>query len=141
LARTPINLALSLSVRLAMLCALAYILRTMHATATTRPRTGESLLEARRRLERAIMARQRLGGTLQSRNPAPQHTPGALHVEHQPHYLTTGEGARLARFDLTAPHNPRMAFRKWLRRWNIPVLRRGRVLLVDRRLVLAALQQ
>jgi hypothetical protein len=55
-------------------------------------------------------------------------------------FLTLEEGARLCRFDATAAQ-PVLAFRKWLRRHAVPVVRRGRVLLVDRRVLLRALGQ
>jgi len=56
------------------------------------------------------------------------------------HYLTVDEGARLLRFDVTAPGNPRECFRQYLRRHAVPVLRRGRVLLIDRRVLEATLE-
>jgi hypothetical protein len=58
----------------------------------------------------------------------------------EPEYLTLDEGATLLRFDVTSPANPRKAFGKWLRRHAVPVLRRGRVLLVERRVLVAMLK-
>lgn len=62
-----------------------------------------------------------------------------LHVAHQPvqvaagsPYLTLAEGARHCRFDVTAPGDPVNAFRRWLHRDGVPLVRRGRVLLVER---------
>lgn len=53
----------------------------------------------------------------------------------QPEYLTLDEGARLLRFDQTAPKSVVRAFRQWLRRNGVPVLKRGRTLLIDRRVL------
>jgi hypothetical protein len=50
------------------------------------------------------------------------------------------EGPRLLRFEVTAPGDPVEAFRKWLRRRAVPVLRRGRVLLVERQVLEAILR-
>jgi hypothetical protein len=98
---------------------------------TTRVQAGESLIEARQRLERA----------LQARHATAQKPAGRLHVAHElQDLLTVSEGARLARFEVTAPGDPIGAFRKWLRREAIPVLRRGRILLIERRVLLAALR-
>jgi hypothetical protein len=58
----------------------------------------------------------------------------------EPQYLTLDEGARLLRFDVTAPGRPRARFLAWLRREHVPVLRRGRVLLVERHVLDAALR-
>lgn len=55
-------------------------------------------------------------------------------------YLTLDEGARLLRFDVTAPRSMRQAFRHYLHRHAIPILRRGRVLLVERQILLATLE-
>jgi hypothetical protein len=52
-------------------------------------------------------------------------------------YLTVAEAARFCRFDTCA--EPREAFRKWARRQGLPMVRRGRMLLVDRRLLEAIL--
>lgn len=95
----------------------------------TRVQAGERLLEARRRLERALQV---------SAAPA-QQASRDLYVPDQPEYLTLAEGARLLRFDATAA-SPVPAFRKWLRREAVPVRRRGRVLLVERRELEAALR-
>lgn len=57
-----------------------------------------------------------------------------------PQYLTVEEGAKLLRFDVTAPTDPEKNFRRYLHRHAIPVLRRGRVLLVDRRVLEATLE-
>lgn len=54
-------------------------------------------------------------------------------------YLTLDEGARFCRFDATAV-NPAVAFRKWLHRQAVPIVRRGRVLLVERRVLDAVLR-
>lgn len=58
----------------------------------------------------------------------------------RPEYLTLDEGAKLLRFDVTAPSDPRKNFRLYLHRHAIPVLRRGRVLLIDRRVLEATLE-
>lgn len=52
--------------------------------------------------------------------------------------LTLEEGARLCRFDTC--QDPVQAFRKWLRRQGVPVVRRGRMLLVERRVLDAMLR-
>jgi hypothetical protein len=49
-------------------------------------------------------------------------------------FLTLEEGARFCRFDATAA-DPADAFRKWLHRHSVPVVRRGRVVLVERRVL------
>lgn len=54
-------------------------------------------------------------------------------------YLTVEEGARFCRFDVTAL-NPTVAFRKWLARQAVPVVRRGKVLLIERRVLEAVLR-
>lgn len=54
-------------------------------------------------------------------------------------YLTLDEGARFCRFDVTAPKNPLDAFRRWLHRQAVPVVRRGRTLLVEKALLEAML--
>lgn len=53
-------------------------------------------------------------------------------------FLTLEEGARLCRFDATSV-TPTIAFRKWLHRQGVPIVRRGRVLLVDRRVLMLKL--
>ena len=96
----------------------------------TRVQSGESLLQARKRLDQAI----------QARHAQAQQAPGRPHVAHgTDDLLTMREGALLARFDVTAAADPTEAFRKWVRRRALPVLRRGRVLLIRRCVVLAAL--
>lgn len=64
-------------------------------------------------------------------------------MSHEPVYLTLDEGAKLLRFDATAPNNPTKAFTKWLHRQAVPVVRRGSRgrLLVERRVLLAFLNQ
>lgn len=52
-------------------------------------------------------------------------------------YLTLEEAADLARFDTC--QKPVVAFRKWAMRAGLPVCRRGRVLLVERRVLEAFL--
>lgn len=52
-------------------------------------------------------------------------------------YLTLDEGARLCRFEQCV--RPDVAFRQWLRRNGVPVLKRGRKLLVERRVLEAVL--
>lgn len=49
-------------------------------------------------------------------------------------YLTVAEAARFLRFDSDCK-DPENAFRKWARRWGVPALRRGRVLLFDPRVL------
>lgn len=48
-------------------------------------------------------------------------------------YLTLDEAAHYARFDYCA--HPTTAFRKWANRKGLPFTRRGRVLLVERRVL------
>jgi hypothetical protein len=55
-------------------------------------------------------------------------------------YLTIEEGARYARFDATAPTCAERSFRQWLMRYNVPVARRGRTILVERRILDAYLR-
>jgi hypothetical protein len=50
-------------------------------------------------------------------------------------FLTLAEGARFCRFDATAPRHTTEVFRQWLRRHNVPLVRRGRVLLVDKKVL------
>jgi hypothetical protein len=52
-------------------------------------------------------------------------------------YLTLDEGARFCRFDTC--QKPAVAFRQWLRRQNVPIVRRGRKLLVERHVLEAVL--
>jgi hypothetical protein len=59
----------------------------------------------------------------------------------EPESLTMAEAAVLLRFDATAPSNPVKAVRQWLHRQATPVVRRGRVLLVERRVLLAVVRQ
>jgi hypothetical protein len=98
----------------------------------TRPLPGESLLEARRRLDRELE-------TL----PAPAQEPqGDRHVARRPAqigiadspFLTVAEAARFCRFDATA-NDPEDAFRQWARRQGLPIRRRGRFLMVERRVL------
>lgn len=53
-------------------------------------------------------------------------------------FLTAEEAARYLRFDVTAA-DPVHAFRRWAARWAVPIRRRGRVLLVERRVLDSAL--
>ncbi len=55
-------------------------------------------------------------------------------------YLTIPELTRLLRFDVTAPAKPELACRQWLRRQAVPVLKRGRTLLIERRVIEALLR-
>src|SRR4051812_49076576 len=105
---------------------------------TTRPLPGESLLDARRRLE----------GLEAATSPAQQPDRGvdvsdrlgkSLGIADSP-FLTAEEAARYLRFDVTAA-DPVHAFRRWAARWAIPIRRRGRVLLVERRVLDLALQR
>lgn len=48
-------------------------------------------------------------------------------------FVTLEEGARYCRFDDCK--NPVIAFRKWLYRANVPFRKRGRKLLVERRVL------
>lgn len=96
----------------------------------TKPLPGESLMDARRRLERegaTVNAgeRQLVGGIVHV-------TQGRIEVglPDSP-FLTLEEGARYARFDDCA--DPVRAFYKWLGREAVPVRRRGRKVLVERR--------
>jgi len=52
-----------------------------------------------------------------------------------PEYLTLEEGAHLLRFDQTAPSNPTKCFLRWLRRNVVPVAKRGKTVLVERRVL------
>jgi hypothetical protein len=94
---------------------------------TTTLLPGESLMDARRRLDAAGKTgeRQLVGGVVQ----VPQ---GRVEVglPDSP-FLTLAEGARFARFDDCA--DPVRAFYKWLSREAVPVRRRGRKVLVERR--------
>lgn len=64
---------------------------------------------------------------------------GELGIPQSP-YLTLAEGARFWRFDATAV-NPKEAFRRWLHRNAVPIRRRGKTLLVEKRLVEAVLDR
>lgn len=66
---------------------------------------------------------------------APQ-APGQFGIVDSP-FLTLAEGARYCRFDDCL--QPVVMFRKWLRRQGVPVVRRGRELLIDRRVLDAVL--
>ena len=59
---------------------------------------------------------------------------GLLASEDDARLRELREAARLCRFDATADH-PEVAFRQWARRHAVPALRRGRVLLFDRRVI------
>jgi len=87
---------------------------------STRPAPGESLLDARKRLDRVV----------QSRAAAPQQSARGLHVSHEPQYLTLDELARRLRFDTTSK-TPRESCRQWAHRHAVPFVRRGRLLLFD----------
>jgi hypothetical protein len=54
-------------------------------------------------------------------------------------YLTLDEGARFCRFDATS-RTPVVHFRRWLHREAVPIRRRGRVLLVERRVLEAVME-
>lgn len=56
-------------------------------------------------------------------------------------YLTLAEVATLLRFDATAPSRPRQAVRDWLKRWEVPILRRGHILLVERTVIEAVIRE
>lgn len=56
-------------------------------------------------------------------------------------YLTLEEGARFAKFDVTAPKAPVECFRQWLIRKRIPLARRGRRVLVKQTVLEAYLDQ
>jgi len=49
-------------------------------------------------------------------------------------YLTLDEGARFCRFDATAD-DPRNAFRQWLHRNAVPIRKRGKTILIERRVL------
>lgn len=68
---------------------------------------------------------------------APQ-APGQFGIADSP-FLTLEEGARYCRFDDC--RRPVVCFRQWLRRQGIPVVRRGRGLLIDRRVLDAVLSR
>lgn len=55
-------------------------------------------------------------------------------------FLTLREAAELLRFTETAPKAPEQACREWLNRHAIPVIRRGRVYLLERRVLMAWLE-
>lgn len=98
----------------------------------TRLQPGETLMDARRRLEREGAApnpsqRQLIGGVVQ----VPQGRVEAG-LPDSP-FLTLEEGARFARFDDCV--NPVRAFYKWLGREAVPVRRRGRKVLIERRVL------
>jgi hypothetical protein len=67
---------------------------------------------------------------------APEQAAGRLDSP----FLTMEEGAQLARFDVTAPSDPVRLFRAWVRSEGIPVARRGRRLLIERRVLEAYLR-
>lgn len=79
-------------------------------------------------------------GQLKASRPAAQQAQGDSDVVHLPEYLLLDEVARICRFDVTAPSRPSAAAWEWLRREAVPVLRRGRTLLVERRVLDAVLR-
>lgn len=77
----------------------------------------------------------------------PQQADSGLNISHKSRqtlgipgspFLTLEEGAAFLRFDVTAA-NPVVAFRKFLHRHSVPVTKRGRVLLVERRVLEAVI--
>lgn len=82
------------------------------------------------------MARQRNGRALSYNVKAETTEHSPIGIVDSP-FLTLDEGARFCRFD--ACQDPVVAFRKWLRRNAVPVRKRGRKLLVERRVLLAAM--
>ena len=58
----------------------------------------------------------------------------------EPRYLLVEEIARELRFDATAK-NPRRAALKWLARHAVPVLKRGKTILVERHVIEAVLRR
>jgi hypothetical protein len=106
-------------------------------------RGGSQEAIARRRLEqdRLLRAQKRTARPSAQEPPRAFRTPASEPLHDGPQYLTTEEGARLLRFDATAPASAVVSFRQWLRREGVPVLRRGRVLLVERRELEAALRR
>lgn len=97
---------------------------------TTTLLPGESLMDARRRLERERPALDARQGDAVGRVIGGAHGRLEVGLPDSP-YLTLEEGARFARFDDCA--DPVRAFYKWLGREAVPVRRRGRKVLVERR--------
>lgn len=102
---------------------------------TTRPRAGESLMDARRRLERrGRQAGQVLAADAQhvERGADAGDRGAQIGLPDSP-FLTMHEGARFARFDDC--QEPARAFRQWLGRKAVPVVRARGALLVERRVL------
>ncbi len=51
---------------------------------------------------------------------------------HEPEYLTLKQAAAELHFDERSPSDPVNGFRRWALRWGLPMVGRGRVLLVER---------
>jgi hypothetical protein len=66
---------------------------------------------------------------------APKPEQPRAHVMREPEYLLLDEVMVLLRFDVTAPRKARAATWNYLLRHAVPVLRRGRVLLIERRVL------
>jgi hypothetical protein len=58
---------------------------------------------------------------------------GLAQLDRGSPFLTLAEGAAYCRFDTCV--TPTAAFRKWLHRQAVPIVRRGRMLLVERRVL------
>lgn len=68
----------------------------------------------------------------------PQISRQSIGIPDSP-YLTLEEGARLCRFETCA--RPVVSFRQFLRRHGVPVKRRGRTILVERRVLEAVMEE
>jgi hypothetical protein len=79
--------------------------------------------------------------TLESPALVPKPRKRAADLTGQPEYLLLDECAVLLRFDVTAPSRPRAACWAWLERHAVPVLRRGRVFLIEREVLTNVLRR
>lgn len=80
-------------------------------------------------------------GDLQPSRPATEQAQGGAHVVDQPEYLLVSEVVTLLRFDKTAPSAPYIACWQFLKRHAVPMKRRGRTLLIERRVLEATLRE
>lgn len=94
-------------------------------------RPGESLIGARRRLDRSLKAQP-------ASSQQPDRDP---YIAAERKYLTLDQGAALLCFDVTAPSRPRQHFLEFLKRNAIPMVRRGRTYLVEARVLEAVIRR
>lgn len=78
-------------------------------------------------------------GARKPRAAATEQPEGGAHVARERQYLLLDDVVELLHFDRTAPLHARESCRKWLERQAVPVLRRGRVLLIERAVLAAKL--